>query len=331
MRRREFLVAAAGAAGLASATKVWAQGPKLDRVAVMSQNFDRILKTGAGPAPDAARTLDFLDFPQAIADRFNVHRLELQHAQFVSTEAAYLKDLRDRLAKARSQIVQINLEFQASNVSAGGFSARAQAIDLAKQWIDHAESLGCPRVMVNQGSLSAEVRQNAIDALKIIGEYGKAHKVAVTVSNRDDGVPPPPPPPPPAPPPQAVAGAAGAVAPGRGRAGGGGGGQAPPPAPPATWQAVVDAIKAAGIAATPDIGNFPNETERAAGLRALIPLSGGIIHCPDDSAKYSLAGALKIVKDARYTGIYSIETSSNNAVDPYAATKSVLDEVLKNI
>jgi len=330
LKRREFLVAAAGAAGLASASKLWAQGSKLDRVAVMSQNFDRILKPGAGPAPDAARTLDLLDLPQAIADRFNVHRLELQHAHFLSTDAAYLKDLRDRLAKAKSQIVQINVEFQTSNVSAAGFSARAQAIDLTKQWIDHAESLGCPRVMVNQGSLATDARQNAIDALKVLGEYGKAHKVTLTVSNRDDGVPPPPPPPPPAPPPQAPAGAAAAGAAGRGRAGGGGGGQASPPAPPATWQAVVDVINAAGIAATPDIGNFPNETERAAGLHALIPLSGGIIHCPNDPAKYNLANAIKIAKDARYTGIYSIETAGS-ASDPFAATRSVLDEVLKTI
>jgi len=329
MRRRDFLVAAAGA-GLASATKLRAQGSKLDRIAIMSQNFDRILKTGAGPAPDGARTLDFLDFPQAIADRFNVHRVELQHAHFVSTDAAYLKDLRDRLAKAKSQIVQISLEFQTSNVSAAGFSARAQAIDLAKQWIDHAESLGCPRVMVNQGSLAAEVRQSAIDALKILGEYGKAHKVTLTVSNRDDGVPPPAPSPAPAPPPQAAPGAGGAGAPARGRVGGGGG-QAGPPAPPATWQTVVDAVKAAGIAATPDIGNFPNETERASGLRALIPLSGGIVHCPNDPARYNLANAIKIARDARYTGIYSIETAPGTGGDPYAATKSALDEVLKNI
>jgi hypothetical protein len=224
--------------------------------------------------------------------------------------------------------VQIVLEFQTSNVSAGGFSARAQAIDLSKTWIDHAEALGCPRVLVNQGSLAADVRQNAVDALKIIADYARAHKVVVTVENRDNGVAPPPPPPPaPAPPPPA--GGAAAAAPGRGRTGGGG--QAAPPAPPATWQVVAEVIKAAGIGATPDVANFPNDTERTAGLKTLVPLSGGVVHCTLDLAKYNLSSALNIVKDAKFTGTYSIETGGNGGPDPYAATKKVLDEVLKSL
>ena len=300
---------------------------KLNRIAVMSLTFDKILKTGMGPPPDPARTLDIMDLPQMVADRIGIHRLELQHSHFLSTEAAYLKDLRDRIAKARSQLVQINLEFGGSNVSAGGFSARAQAIDLTKQWIEHAEALGCSRVMINQGSLAAEVRPNAIEALKILADYGKAHKVAVSVENRDNGVVPPPPPPV-APPPTAPPGDPSAA--GRGRGGGGGGrGAAGPPPPPATWQVVVEVIKAAGIAATPNIGNFPNETERDAGLRALYPLSPGTCHCPSDPQKYSLANALKISKDVGYKGLFSIQADSPS--DPYAAAKAILDELLKNI
>jgi hypothetical protein len=194
MRRREFLIGAAAATGLvsrlraegASASRLRAQGAiqaKLDRVAILSSNFDKILKAGAGLPSDPARTLDIMDLAQTIADRFGVHRLELEHAHFLSTEAAYLKDLKDRVAKAKSQITQINTEFQGSNASAGGFSARAQAIDLVKQWIDHAEALGCPRVMVNPGTLAENVRQNAIEALKIMGEYGRAHKVTVRPSS----------------------------------------------------------------------------------------------------------------------------------------------------
>jgi len=317
--------------GVTGMSRVPAQGGqgKLDRVAVMSQNFDAILKTGIGPAPDASRTLDFMDFPQAVADRLGVHRLELQHAHFVSTDASYLKDFRDRVTKAKSQIVQIVLEFQTSNVSAAGFSARAQAIDLAKVWIDHAEALGCPRVLVNQGSLAADVRQSAVDALKIINDYGKTHKVTVTIENRDNGVAPPPPAPPPQPPPAPAAGGGAAAAPGRGRVGGGG--QTAPPAPPATWQVVAEVIKAAGVAATPDVANFPNETERAAGLKVLVPLSGGVVHASLDPTKYNLSSALRVVKDAKFTGIYSIETGGNSGPDPYAAAKKVLDEVLKDM
>ena len=38
--------------------------------------------------------------------------------------------------------------------------------------------LGCPRVMVNQGTLAPEVRQAAIDTLKTMNAYGKAKKVS---------------------------------------------------------------------------------------------------------------------------------------------------------
>lgn len=260
----------------------------------MSLSFDGILKVGAGAPPDPARTLDILDFPRTMAERYDVHRVEVQHAHFASSEAAYLKEFRDRLARAKSQLVQINLEFGGSNVSAGGFSARLQAIDLAKQWIDHAAALGCPRVLVNHGSLAAEVRQNAVAALKVIGEYGKARRVSVTVENRDTGV-------------------------------------AATPRPPATWQVVVEVIRAAGIAATPNTANFPNDEERTAGLRALYPLSSGTTHCHDEPDKYNLANAIKIAKDAGYKGLFSIAGGSTKAADPYAATQTILDAVVKAI
>jgi hypothetical protein len=331
MRRRDYLVAAALAPGLARTSRLSAQTAnqaKLDRIAIMSLSFDKILKMGAGAPPDPARTVDILDLPQLVADRFGVRRVELEHGHFLSTEAAYLKEFRDRVARAKSQITQINLDFQGSNVSATGFSTRAQAIDLAKQWIEHAETLGCTRVLVNPGSLAPEVRQDAIAALKIIGDYGKAHKVSVSIENRDNGMAPAAPATPaPSTPAAGGAGAAGAPgAPARGRIGGGG-----PPPPPATWQVVVDVIKAAGIASNPSTGNFPNDTERAAGLRALYPLSSGTSHCRDDGGKDKFAAAIKISKDVGYKGLYAIEPGTNASADPYAATKTVIDELVKDL
>jgi hypothetical protein len=61
----------------------------------------------------------------------------------------------------------------------------------------------------------------------------------------------------------------------------------------------------------------------------MYPLSSGNSHCPADAAKYSLANAIKISKDAGYKGLYAIGTGG--AADPYTATKAILDELLKNI
>ena len=41
--------------------------------------------------------------------------------------------------------------------------------------------------MVNQGTLAPEVRQAAIETLKTIGKYGKSRNVFVTMENRGGG------------------------------------------------------------------------------------------------------------------------------------------------
>jgi hypothetical protein len=327
MRRREFLIGTAGVAGYLSTARLLAQAQgKLARVGVSSGNFDAMLKQAEGPVASAARTLDFLDLPQMIADKFGVHNLGLRHSHFFSTEDAYLKEFRDRVAKAKSQIAGISTDFQTSSLSSNSPTTRAQAIDLAKVWVDHAEALGCPRVSVNAGSLAEPVRKDAIEALKILADYAKAHKVTITVQNLDDGKMPPAPPPPP--PPAAPAGPAGApaAAAGRGRAGGPG----VQPMPPANWQTLVEVIKAAGAAAAPDTGGFPSASERAAGLKALYPLSGGNSLVRFGAGRSDAAAAVKIAKDVGYKGLFTVVVDAGGS-DPTAMIKAAIDELAKLI
>ena len=58
-----------------------------------------------------------------IAERYGVHRVELQHSHFASTEPSYLEEYRGRLKKAKSQMNQINVEFGPLNISATGSRA----------------------------------------------------------------------------------------------------------------------------------------------------------------------------------------------------------------
>jgi hypothetical protein len=315
MKRREFLIGSAIAAGSGG---VWGQHPdqsKLDRIAIMSLCFNPVIKSAAHP-DDPKRTLDILDFPDMIAERYGVHHAELQHSHFASTEPAYLDEFRARLKKAKSQMNQINVEFGPLNISSPDPVLRLETIDLTKRWIDHAVMLGCPRVMVNQGTLAPEVRQDAIDTLKTIGAFAKAKKVFVTMENRGGG-----------------GGGRG------GRAGAGAGITTPgsasadvPPRPvPPSWEVVVEVIKASGIFANPDVGNFPDEEARAAGLRAMYPLSSGSSHCHYNPERYNEANAIKISKEVGYKGLYSIEAGGNNGPDPYAAVQNILDELLRDI
>src|SRR3954469_11258552 len=123
MRRRDFLMSAAAVAAAAGRRTGWAQAPKTaeqsarDRIAIMTLNFQNILKV-----PDVAdnpnRTLELFDIGEMLADKYGTHKVEFQHYHLASTEPSYLKELRGRLEKSKSRATQINLEFGALNMSA---------------------------------------------------------------------------------------------------------------------------------------------------------------------------------------------------------------------
>jgi hypothetical protein len=301
MRRRDFIVGGI-VAGMTMKFlgEVRPNQAKLDRLAVMTLCFSRVLKDPAHP-DDSERSLDILDVPQMIADRYGIHHVEFQHSHFASTELPYLREVRDRLKQAKSHMNQICLEFDPLDISATQRYVRLETIDLTRQWIDHAVVLGCPRVMINQGTLAPEVLETAKETLKTIVEYGKTKKVFVTAENRG-GVRRPAPPP-------------------------------GTPAPPATatWEVLVDVLKATGAYANPDIGNFPDEASRAAGLRVMYPLSSGSSHAHYAPERYSETAAIQISKEVGYKGLYSVEASRNNGPDPYAAVQTIVEELLKDI
>jgi sugar phosphate isomerase/epimerase len=269
----------------------------LERLAVMSYSFDSIVKFGKH-ADDSDRTIDILDFPAIIAQHYGVHHVEIQHTHFRSTEAGYLEELRHRLKQAQSQITQLVLELDDLNISSPDPVLRVKTIDLTKQWIDHAVTLSCPRVMINQGSLAPAVRETAIDTLKKINAYARSRNVWVTIENRDD----PP----------------------------GEGGRAPAGAAPANWHDEYELIKATGIWANPDPGGFPDNHARWEGLRALYPLSSGSSHLQYNPERWEESQVFRIAKQAGYKGLFSIEAVPEvNGRDPYKAVQSILDVYLR--
>jgi len=315
MKRREFLIGAAAAAGLVSSRKGWAQvrdEAKRRRVAIMSLCFNSILKNPSQP-DTPARTLDIMDIGQMFADRYGVHNVEMQHSHFPSTEPAYLKEFRDRLAKTKSQVMNINLEFGPQNISAADPALRQQAVDRTKEWIDHAVALGCPRIMVNQGAPTPENKDVAIAALKAMGDYGKSRNIMVAMENRGGG-----------------GGRQGTAAPGST--------SAPPASPavpaspvPAAWVLLVEIIKGSGTYANCDLGNFPDQETQHAGIRGMFPLTDGNCHVKLNPARYDLPAALALVRQLAYTGLYSIEAGGGGGADPHAAVQSIYDVLLPNV
>jgi len=314
MRRREFLISTTAGVALAAASG-WGQTAQRDpakaaRIAIMTLSFNPILKGANFPdAPE--RTLDLMDIGQICADRWAVHHIELQHAHLPSTEDTWLKAFKARLAKTKSQVSNINLEFGTMNISAPQLSQRLQAIDLTKQWIDHAVVLGSPRVMINQGVPTEENKTICIETLRLMGAYAKTKGVKVGMENR--GVVNPD-----------VLGL-------RGRAG------EPPPPPPAPALAplLVEILRGAGTHANCDIGNFTDQTAQHAGMRLMLPLTDGNTHVKLRPDRFDLPAALTLAKELGYTGLFSIEANVNMAPamgpDPYANVQKVYDVLVANL
>ena len=200
MKRREFLTGAAAvaAAGFIRPTTAraaqQARQAVLDRISIMSLNFQNILKVpDTNPSPE--RTLELFDYPQMIADTYGVHKIELQHYHLASLEDSYLKEFRSHIEKTKSRAMQINLEFSDLNMSAPRVRDRLLAIDLTKKFIDHAVTIGALRVMVNQGAQGgansvapSELNKvYGIPTLKTMVDYGKSKGIVVSIETRGGG------------------------------------------------------------------------------------------------------------------------------------------------
>jgi len=103
MRRREFLAAATAASALSIGRTVRAQKSrqadpeKLARIAVMTLDFNAILKLPTQPA-SPTRTLEILDVPEMLADMYGVHNVEFQHQHLAqdakNPDPAFFKELK---------------------------------------------------------------------------------------------------------------------------------------------------------------------------------------------------------------------------------------------
>jgi hypothetical protein len=311
MNRREFVIGAAAVAGFAahpkSAQAQAADGAKRARIAVMMFGLNSIVKNNMPESP--SRTLDIVDIGQLCADRWRIHSVELQSNYFPSTEMSWLKDFKARLDKTKTKVVQINLEFGAGyNMSAASPSGRLQMIDLHRVWFDKLAFLGCPRVLLNQGIPTPENRELTIANYKAVVDLAKAKGIVASSENRN------------------------APGGGRGRAGAAPAGPAetppsppPPSAPPGpSYPLLVEVLKASGTAACADMLNFPNQEEQLAGIRAMLPITSGLVHA---GLRYDLPPAMKVCREAGYKGIYSIK-AANLPGDPIENTGKILDGLL---
>ena len=292
MKRREFLlgsIAAAATAASASAQDVVLMS-KLDRIGVMSGDFDTLLaETRDWSRPVPPGKLDIMDFPEMLADRYGIHNVEVQQFHFLSMEPSYFEKFHGRLQKVKSRVVDMPLELDSRVGDYSGTispcspdaQTRAHAIELTRHWIDRAAMIECPSVMINQGRSWGEDLTPIIDALKTLRDYGEPKNVAILIEERGPGIP---------------------------------------------IDTLVKVIQEAGIHANPDMGNWKDEASMERGLRLMYPFALTVSHAKWNPDRFSLSTAVAISKQMGFKGTYSIESGGP---EPYGMVQTMVDKLVE--
>lgn len=313
MRRRDFFnrVFAGVAAGslLPGAESVGAPArgraakpaapDKRDRIGISTWSFHNFFSTTREKDFNLpGKMLALLDFPEMIVDRYKVHHFEFVAPHFASTEPSYLEELKARMKKTRSHLVNIPVDIK-EIWTAGGLSdlddqvSRA-AIQASKKWIDIARALGAKSVRCDPGHMKPEALETTVASYKDLAAYGKSKGIRVLVENH-----------------------------------GGVGSERP--------EELVKVFKAVGsdyFGALPDMGNFPNEETRMRGLPLLFPYGSVVCHAKGfefdtqgNETRFNFPKCVEFAKQANFKGVYSIEFEGPG--DPYDGVQNVVDELLR--
>jgi len=313
MIRRDFLTrlaAGAAATGLLRGENILAQAAsghaaaagtaaKLQRISISTWSLHNYFESTRDkefnlPGP----MLALLDFPELIVNKYKVHHFEFCTTHFASSEPSYLQEIKSRLARTHSTIVNMPVDVE-ELWDQGGLSdpdkaKREFAINAYKKWIDVAHTLGVKSVRCDPGKMDPQNLERTAESYKALVSYAAPKGVHVIIENH-----------------------------------GGVGSEHP--------EELVKLFKLVGLAtigALPDMGNFPDEATREKGLALLYPYAHVVTHAKglDIGAdgvekKYDFPKAIAISKQAGFKGIYSIEFEGEG--DPYVGIQRTLDELLK--
>jgi sugar phosphate isomerase/epimerase len=304
MKRREFVARSGGAlaawtlGGMVSPTSILGEeNSSRKRIGVSTWSFHNFFPSTRDENAVTGAAMDMLDFPEMIADRYQVHELEFVAPHFAATTPAYLREVKERLEKAHSHLVNIPVDIEELELG-GGLSdpdaeVRQRVIGACLKWIDIAYELGANSVRCDPGKINSADLRPTVDSYGKLAAYGAAKNVAVVVENH-----------------------------------GGVGSEHPE-----ELVKIFEAVGGKSFGALPDFGNFPDRKTRERGLKVLFPYARFVCHAKarankeygDDIGEY-VRTCVDISKAAGYRGVYSIEYSGP---DPYAGVPVIIDLLLK--
>src|SRR5260221_11951197 len=187
MNRRTFLAGSA-AAGASLLAKAQMHNQKAARIGIPTWSFHNPFPPphDKAAAPISGTPMDARDFPDMIADRYHVHEMEIV-APHISPEPSYIRDLKARLDRAHSHLVNIPVDIK-KLWSAGGLSdtdpkSTERAMAACTKWIDIARELGARSVRCDPGKINTADLSPTIAPYKALSSYGASKNIFVIIEN----------------------------------------------------------------------------------------------------------------------------------------------------
>jgi sugar phosphate isomerase/epimerase len=245
----------------------------------------------------AANQIELKAFAAHVAEKFNVHKVELWSPVFPSTDEKYLAELHASITKAESAVVDIAVDAEHSQYALDA-AERERAATTSKKWIDVGATLGSPsvRTHIDKAKDSKPDVGRAADTLARVAEYGAKKNVVIHLENDD-----------------------------------------PVSEDPFFIVKVIDKVNNPWLRALPDFGNSLSAHGDDFGYRAIDAMFAhayGICHVKDgevnDEGKavhVDLARTFGILKKHDYKGYCSIEYDSPG--DPYQATAELVKKTME--
>jgi sugar phosphate isomerase/epimerase len=178
MNRRSFIQTASFLPTLTLISQTAVPDP-MDRIAMSTVNFRRrFVQTAKNNVP-VGQPLTLLDIPSYFRQRFGLKNLEFWSRHFVSTEPAYLRELKRAIDQSKSRLVNIQMD-ERYQIGDPDPVKRKESLDLALRWVEVAKTLGseCIRINPGKGELGA-----VIESYKVINEAARKHKIVLLVEN----------------------------------------------------------------------------------------------------------------------------------------------------
>jgi len=132
---------------------------------------------------DQPETIRLVDLP-AEAARRGFQSLEVCHFNFPSTDADYLRELRQAFENAGIAFYTLLVDY--GDISSSNETRRSADIEFIKGWIDIAAEVGAPRIRVMPGESRPDDRaalERTAEALNQLADYSKKRGVRIVIEN----------------------------------------------------------------------------------------------------------------------------------------------------